>query len=263
MADVPRKRVSETPPDFSLLRRTCDPCTLREFCQRAELRFEEVRRRGLFGRREPLTRGERLFRPGDEQKAVYVVRSGALKTVAPALDGEDCLLGFHVPGELVGLDALASGRHQCEAVALVDSHVCAIPYSGLTELVTESPGLTRRLIGVFGGGVQGDASHVQVLVRRQADERIAIFLQEMLRRYRRGGEAGAEVTLPMSREDMARYLGLALETVSRGLSRLQELGIITVSGRQVAVLDAAALAQIAADPQGPDHDDQPHQNRRA
>lgn len=262
MADVPGNGVSDSAADFSLLRRTCEPCTLRDFCQRAELKFEEVRRRGLFGRREPVARGERLFRPGDELKAVYMVRSGAFKSVAPALDGEECLLGFHVPGELVGLDALGSGRHQCEAVALADSQICAIPYSGLTSLVAEAPGLTRRLIGVFGGGSQDSQSHVQMLVRRQADERIAMFLQEMLRRYRRSGEPGAQITLPMSREDMARYLGLALETVSRGLSRLQDMGIISVSGRQLVVLDAAALARIAADPHGPDHD-HPQMNRRA
>ncbi len=243
----------DVPADFSLLRRSCEPCTLREFCVQAELRLDDVRRRGMFGRREPLARGARLFRPGDALAAVYVVRSGAIKTVVNTADGEDCVLGFHVPGELVGLDALASGRHECEAIALMDSQVCGIPYSGLAELTTGAPGLNRRLLGVFGGGAQCGQSHVQMLVRRQADERIAMFLLDLQQRYQRGGEERAQIVLPMSREDVARYLGLALETVSRGLSRLHDLRIIAVAGRQIEVLDPVQLAQLAGAPD-PDHD---------
>ncbi|MGC4029720.1 MAG: helix-turn-helix domain-containing protein [Steroidobacteraceae bacterium] len=258
MTDTPG--ASDLPADYSLLRRSCEPCTLRQFCAQAELRFEEVRRRGMFGRREPLARGERLFRPGDMQAAVYVVRSGALKTVVGTADGEDCMLGFHLPGELVGLDALASGQHQCEAIALVNSQVCAIPYAGLAGLTAGEPELNRRLLGVFGGAQCGHA-HVQMLVRRQADERIAMFLLDMQQRYRRMGGTHAKIMLPMSREDVARYLGLALETVSRGLSRLQDLGIIAVAGRQIEVLDHAALTQLAGSPPDAGHGDEPLDQR--
>jgi CRP/FNR family transcriptional regulator, anaerobic regulatory protein len=108
------------PADLSLLRRSCGPCTLKEFCERAEVVYEQVRQRGMYGRRRLLARGDRLFRPGDAQSQLYVVRSGAFKTLAPGADGEESLLGFHVPGELVGLDSLASGKHLCEAVATVN-----------------------------------------------------------------------------------------------------------------------------------------------
>lgn len=237
------------PADLSLLRRSCGPCTLKEFCERAEVVYEQVRQRGMFGRRQPLARGNRLFRPGDSQSQLYVVRSGALKTVASGADGEENLLGFHVPGELVGLDALASGRHLCEAVALVDSQVCGIPYTELTSLTADQPAVSRRLFRVLGRGTLDSQDHVQVLMRRQADERIALFLLSMLQRYQKVGEAPTErlarVTLPMSREDMARYLGLALETVSRGLTRMQEGQVIQVSGRRIDVLDRAALEKLA------------------
>lgn len=251
MADAPDKSPGDPKADFSLLRRSCGPCTLKEFCDRADVVYEHVRRRGLFGRRQPLARGERLFRPGDGQSLLYVVRSGALKTVASGADGEDNLLGFHVPGELVGLDALATGQHQCEAVALVDSQVCGIPYTELTSLTADQPAVGRRLFRVFGRGTLDSQDHVQVLMRRQADERIALFLLSMLHRYRKGveeagGEAGTLLTLPMSREDMARYLGLALETVSRGLTRMDERGLVSVSGRQIRILDQAALERLAS-----------------
>jgi CRP/FNR family transcriptional regulator len=261
MADVPDNPAGDLRADFSLLRRSCGPCTLKEFCDRADVVYEQVRRRGLFGRRQPLARGERLFRPGDRQSMLYVLRGGALKTLAPGADGEENLLGFHVPGELVGLDALANGNHLCEAVALVDSHVCGIPYSELTSLTADHPEIGRRLFQLFGRGTLDSQDHVQLLIRRQADERVALFLLSMLHRYRKdiaetGGQPGAQLALPMSREDMARYLGLALETVSRGLTRMQERGIIEVSGRQIRILDHAALEALARHDEPPGCDDQ-------
>jgi CRP/FNR family transcriptional regulator len=252
MANVPDSQAPKAGADFSLLRRSCGPCTLKEFCDRADVVYEQVRRRGLFGRRQPLTRGLRLFRSGDAQTLLYVVRAGALKTVALGADGEENVLGFHVPGEIIGLDALANGHHLCEAVALADSQVCGIPYSELTNLVAGEPELGRHQFQLFGKGTLDSQDHVQLLMRRQADERIAMFLLSMLHRVRRGveetgDEADALITLPMSREDMARYLGLALETVSRGLTRLQERNVIEVSGRQIRVLDQAALEALAGD----------------
>jgi CRP/FNR family transcriptional regulator len=251
MADEPHQPAPDASTDFSLLRRTCGPCTLKEFCDRADVVYEQVKRRGLYGRRDPLARGERLFRTGDAQSQLYVVRSGALKTVSPGVDGEDNLLGFHIPGELVGLDALATGKHLCEAIALVDSQVCGIPFAELTSLTADQPAVSRRLFRVFGRGTQDSQDHVQVLMRRQADERIALFLLSMLQRYQKSGETLSRVTLPMSREDVARYLGLALETVSRGLTRMQGQGLIEVSGRIVRVLDRAALEKLAT------HEDPP------
>lgn len=246
--------MSDSPPpvapaDFSLLRRSCGPCTLRDFCAHAELHMDEARRRGLFGQRAPLYRGERLFRTGDAQTSVYIVRAGALKTVVNTADGEECVLGFHLPEELVGLDALSSGHHECEAVALVDSQVCAVPYNELARLTASVPDLHLRLLGLVGHAVQAGPAHVQMLVRRQADERVALFLLEMQQRCV-GGEGPNRVVLPMSREDIARYLGLALETVSRGLSRLQELRAIRVSGRRIDVLDQGVLVQLAGVPPG-------------
>jgi CRP/FNR family transcriptional regulator len=111
------------------------------------------------------------------------------------------------------------------------------------------PDLHLRLLGLVGGAAQAGPAHVQMLVRRQADERLALFLLEMQQRCV-GGEGQWQVVLPMSREDIARYLGLALETVSRGLSRLQDLKVIHVAGRRIDVLDQPALVRLAGVPAG-------------
>jgi CRP/FNR family transcriptional regulator len=231
-------------PDLTLLRRSCAPCTLRQFCQQAGLPQRAVPEVTL-GKPSSVARGNSLYRPGDRLGRVYAVRSGALKTLAVTPDGEEHVLGFHLPGELLGLDSLASGRHCAEAVALTDSQVCEIPMQGLLNRGAAAPEMGARLLQVLGGCAQGSRVHVDLLLRRQADERVAIFLHDLLQRLRRPDSPPA-LTLPMSREDVGRYLGLALETVSRALTRLQEEGLIQVAGRTVRILDEPRLRGMAS-----------------
>lgn len=238
--------MSPPSPDLSLLRRACAPCSLRQFCQSEGSEF--IAEGGPVGKVQALPRGSSLFRVGDAQGVVYIVRAGALKTVAVTEDGEEHVLGFHLPGEMVGLDALATGTHCVEAVALIESNVCAVPMQTLVQRSHAAPELGRELLQVIGRTAMRCHGHVDVLMRRQAGERIAMFLYELLQRTSPGGD-GRDLHLPMSREDVARYLGLALETVSRGFTRLQDEGVINVSGRAVRVLDVAALRRLALLPE--------------
>ena len=236
-------------PDITLLRRSCAPCTLRQFCQQAGLTQRAAPASSL-GKPFGVARGDSLFRAGDSEGRVFAVRSGALKTLAVTPDGEEHVLGFHLPGELLGLDSLATGLHCVEAVALSESQVCEIPLQGLLNRGATNPDLGVRLLQVLGGNAMGSRVHVDLLLRRQADERVAVFLYDLLLRYGKGG-ANSSLMLPMGREDVGRYLGLALETVSRSLTRLQEDGLIEVSGRSVRILDEERLRHMAMLPDTP------------
>ena len=119
-------------------------------------------------------------------------------------------------GLIVGLDAVGSGRHRCEAIALEESRVCELPFSTLSHVASQLPGLQRQLLRVMGQSADRDQDHVGVLSRRQAGERVALFLVGLVQRFRRIGHSDMDIQLPMSRDEIARYLGLALETVSRG-----------------------------------------------
>lgn len=233
--------------DLERLRRGCAQCSLRRLCLPAGIGADGLRQLDdlVHARRKPVARGERLFRAGDALASVFIARSGAFKTVAASQGGEPQLLGFHLPGELIGLDALAPGSHRCEAVALEVAEVCAVPYRQLTEVATQVPGLQAQLLRVIGGSVDRDQDHVEILMRRQAGERIAMFLHGIGERYARIGQSATAFKLPMSREDIAHYLGLALETVSRGFTRLQDDGVIAVHGRRIEIVDAEALEKLA------------------
>lgn len=231
--------------DLAQLRRGCSQCSLQQLCLPAGIDVSELARLDdLVKRRRPVERGERLFRLGDPMHAVYVARDGAFKTASVSEMGEEQVIGFHLAGDLIGLDALGSGAHRCEAVALTAANVCEVPFEDLAAVAAQLPSLQQQLLLVIGQSMGRDHDHMEMLVRRQANERIALFLHGLGERLRRIGQSGTDIKLPMSREDIARFLGLALETVSRGFTRLQEDGVIAVTGRRVEVLDVAEINRL-------------------
>lgn len=232
--------------DLASIRSSCGHCSLRQLCLPAGINSEELRQLDeIVRRRRPIAQNERLYRPGDPLTAVYVARDGAFKTVSVSEQGEEQIVGFHLPGELIGLDALAAGEHRCEAVALTTANVCEVPFERLSEIAAQVPGLQQQLLRVIGQSVVRDHDHLGMLVRRQAVERIALFLHGMAERYGNIGESSREFRLPMSREDIAHFLGLALETVSRGFGKLQDDGVIAVVGRRIEILDPSELDRLA------------------
>lgn len=235
------------PIDIARLRRSCEECSLAQLCLPGGMDQDDLGRLdGLVLKRRPLQRGDRLFRTGDPLGSVYVASQGAFKTVVINESGEEHVLGFQLPGELFGLDAVGSGRHRCEAIALEESRVCELPFSSLANVASQLPGLQRQLLRVMGQSADRDQDHVGLLSRRQASERVAMFLQGLAHRFQRLGHSEVDFHLPMSRDEIARYLGLALETVSRGFSRLHEDGVIEVRGRRVQVLDPKRLHESAS-----------------
>ncbi|MGO4222832.1 fumarate/nitrate reduction transcriptional regulator Fnr [Lysobacter sp. TAF61] len=232
--------------DLARLRRSCAQCSLQQLCLPAGIDAGELARLDeIVRRRRSLGRGERLFRIGDPLASVFVARDGAFKTVSISQDGEEQVIGFHLAGELIGLDALGEGAHRCEAVALEKANVCDVPLEQLSAVAAQLPSLQQQLLRVIGHSLNRDHDHLEMLVRRQANERIALFLHGLGERFRQIGQSPLEFRLPMSREDIARYLGLALETVSRGFTRLQEDGVIAVHGRRVEILEIGILERLA------------------
>jgi CRP/FNR family transcriptional regulator len=233
------------PLDLTRLRQSCGQCSLQQLCLPAGIGIGDLAQLDdIVRRRRPVARGERLFRAGDPMQSVFVPRDGAFKTVTVSEDGEEQILGFHLAGELIGLDALGDGKHRCEAIALTVANVCEVPFADLTTVAAQLPSLQQQLLRVIGHSLNRDTDHREILVRRQANERIALFLHGLGERYRQIGSSAHSFKLPMSREDIARFLGLALETVSRGFTRLQDDGVIAVHGRQIEIVDAAELDRL-------------------
>ena len=237
--------------DLNDLRRSCARCSLQVLCLPATIEGSDLERldRIVLNRR-PLKRDEVLYHAGQPLGSLYVAREGAFKTVAFDAEGNSQVLGFHLPGELLGLDALGSGRHVAEARALTQAHVCEVPLPQLEQVASEVPGLQHQLLRIIGQGMNRHQAHVEMLHKRSAQERLAVFLHQLSERYRALGRSGESFLLPMSREDIGSHLHLVIETVSRTLGKMQDEGLIAVRGREVRVLDAARLDQLAHEAQG-------------
>ena len=235
------------PLDLVRLRRSCAECSLQQLCLPAGIEGDDLKQlEAVVQRRRPLDAGDRLFRIGDPLQSVFVASEGTFKTVGISEAGDEHVLGFHLPGELFGLDAIGTGYHRCEAIALGKARVCELPFNDLAGAAARLPSLQMQLLRVMGQSSDRDQDHLDVLTRRQASERIALFLQGLSERYRRIGKPSDEFHLPMSRDEIGRYLGLALETVSRSFSRLHEEGIIAVRGRRVRIIDVVGLQAAAS-----------------
>lgn len=231
--------------DLGRLRHSCNQCTLQQLCLAGGMSPDDIDvLEGLVERRRPLQRGETVYRAGAPMNALFVARDGALKTTSLGEQGDEQVIGFHLPGELVGLDGLGSGRYRCTTVALEPATLCEVPFEQLETLAARIPSLQHQLMRVIGRSMGRDQDHIEMLGRRHATERVALFLHSFSERLRQLSRPHLAFSLAMTREEIASYLGLVIETVSRTFSRLQEDGIIEVKGRKVRLIDPQRLSQL-------------------
>lgn len=226
--------------------RSCEACVLHPMCEPALIGIAEIERlsSAVLARR-PMTKDAVLFRAGESMRSVFVSQTGGFKTVSMSEAGDEQVIGFYFPGELIGLEGLRDGRFRTDAVALEPAQVCEVPLLALERIVAQRPDFLRQMMKALGDGMARHQDHLELLGRKQAQGRLAMFLHGLSERQRRLGRDPYRLHLPMSRSDMGSYLSLVIETVSRGLSRLNDEGVITVKGRHLQVLDAARLVELA------------------
>ncbi|GMQ90926.1 MAG: transcriptional regulator Anr [Gammaproteobacteria bacterium] len=223
----------------------CKQCALRELCLPLGLDESDMKELdNMLKRRRTLKKRDYLYRIGDPLHALYAVKAGSLKTVGLMEDGRVQVVGFHLPSELLGLDAIGSDKYICDAVALEETELCEIPYQALEETAREIPGLQRQLLRIMSRAIVQEEHQLMLLGKMTAEERLAVYLLNLSKRQERLDLPADTIRLSMSRQDIADYLGLALETVSRLFSRFQDDGLISVSGRQIELTDMLKMRQI-------------------
>lgn len=228
------------------IKAACEECSLRELCLPLGLGKEDLSTLGAMVKRtRVLKKGEFIYRMGEPLTSLYAVRSGSAKTCEISATGEVQITGFHLAGELLGVDGISAERHHCDAVALENTEVCEIPFEKLEELARKIPGLQHQLFKILSREIVQDGELLLMLGKMNAEERLAACLLSFSRRFVQLGYSGSEFKLSMSRQDLGDYLGLALETVSRLFSRFQDEGLLSVDGRQIRILNHDRLAELA------------------
>jgi len=232
--------------NISQCRTVCSSCNLRELCvpccelTRSE---KQIAERLVFARSR-VRRGETLYRAGDRFASLYAVRNGFFKSTALLENGRDQVTGFSMIGEVLGMDGIGPERHTCDAIALEDSDVCAIPFDALQELAQEIPSLQRHFFKMMSREIEREHGVILQLGSMNAEERLAMFLLDLSQRFAARGYSPSEFNLRMTREEIGSYLGLKLETVSRTFSRFQEEGLIGVQQKFIRIRDGAGLEQV-------------------
>ena len=216
----------------------CSNCSLREVCLPSEVRTGSAFDDASFTRKR-VRRGEALYLAGENFRSLYAIRAGSFKSRMLLEDGRHQLAGFHMPGELLGMDGIGGDRYAADAIALEDSEVCIIPYARF-----EQPDLQRQLHRMMSRELVRDQGVMMLLGSMRAEERLAAFLLNLSQRFLARGYSPVEFHLRMTREEIGSYLGLTLETVSRLFSRFQNDGLIVVQQKHVCIKDLRALKSV-------------------
>lgn len=231
--------------DFSKIKVSCENCSLSELCLPRGLSKQDLEKLDqVVKRTRPLHKGDILFRAGDSFRSLYAVRSGCIKLHASSDLGEEQIIGFYLPGEVVGMDGMNNNRHSCTATALETSSLCALPYSALTEICRKVPTLNEQMFQLMARELSQDNQLLLTITKKNAEERIATFLMSLSTRFKRLGYSATEFKLSMSRSEIGNYLGLTIETVSRGMNRFQKQGIISIERKFVNILDMPLLQSL-------------------
>lgn len=236
---------------FDRLKVSCGQCNLNELCFPHGMNSEDMGKLDtVVEQRRPLHKNDHLYREGDASHSIYAVRSGSIKTLVESPNGDEQIVGFHLPGELLGLDGFMNGSHTCTAIALETTSVCAMPLPKLEGLCSALPGLQHQMQRIMGKEVTEDHLMLLMLGKMSAEEKIATFLLSISRRMEERHWKATEFVLSMPRQDIANYLGLAVETVSRLFAQYQESGIIKVDRRRISILELQRLREIVGECKG-------------
>jgi CRP/FNR family transcriptional regulator len=229
------------PPLGAKPRITCDNCHLSKLCIPRGLNQEEIESLSRIVRRNrTLNKGTVLYQVGEWHHGILALKAGTVKLVSLDRQGNEYIVDFLLPGDILGFDGFSTHRHSCSAVALETVSYCELPTHQIEALTREIPGLFQVLLQH--SGIQFDLNVQRLILSRcSAEERLAAFLAQLSERYRQRGFSPAEFRFSMTRQEIGNYLGLAPETVSRLFSQFEALGLIEVQSKLIRILDMHGL----------------------
>ena len=232
--------------DLEKLKSSCSTCSLNQLCLPRGLNKESLEKLDFIIKNSSrIKKGNRIYHPNDNFKSLYAIRSGSAKVSIIDKNGEERVLGFYFPGEVIGFDAINKKKYTCCAIALETLSYCQLPFERIDEICQEIPEFRDQIFKLLSNEIANEHKLLLMLSNKNAEERLAIFLINLSTRFKRLGYSSKEYNLPMSREEIANYLGLATETVSRIFSKFKKLGLIAINHRTLYIKDTNSLNAVA------------------
>ncbi|MFS1704307.1 fumarate/nitrate reduction transcriptional regulator Fnr [Aestuariibacter sp. GS-14] len=220
----------------------CQSCSFSHLCLPVSLNKTELDSLDdIIERKKPLHKHDKLVKAGDKFNSLFAVRAGSFKSFVSSKDGEEQIIGFHFPGDIIGFDALRENTHQSYTQALETAMVCELPYETLDKMSVQFPKLRHQIMSFMSAEIKHDHDLMMLLNKRTAEERLIYFLAHLSKRFEERGFSPRQFNLSMTRNEIGNYLGLTVETISRLLTRFQKEGIIQVDGKLITILDFEAM----------------------
>jgi len=243
MLDVTKKYL--TPVDHDKIE--CRTCNVSHICIPHALTSNELENLDdIFKAKRRLEPGDVLFHASEKQTRIHAVRTGSFKTYVTNSEGMEQIIGFFLPGEIIGLDGLGGGICQSTAVAIETSTACEIPEAEFSKLCEHNSDLNHSFMGTLRNEILREQQHMMALGQMSAEARVAGFIIDLGRRFKERGFSETEFNLNMSRHDIANYLALAAETLSRILGKFQDDSHIDVQRRHIKILNMDELHCISS-----------------
>lgn len=200
----------------------------------------------VLDRKQSFLKSEIIINEGDPFNKFYIIHSGALKTYV-TVNGVQQINGFYLPGDIVGFDCIATKKHNNSIQALANTLTCELKYNELMDLVATNPHVRETVFKLMSQDVYNYQKLILYYSQKNAEEKLAAFVCNIYTQYSKRGHISLNIKLSMSRADIANYLGLTIETVSRLFSRMQDLNILTVKGKYIAIKNVSALFDLAGE----------------
>lgn len=192
-------------------------------------------------------RGETLFSMGDTFDALYILRVGSAKSYLSSSNGAEQISGFYYPGDLIGLDGFDSMKYAQSLNFLETSSVCRIGLSEFNRVMGESVTIRQHILKSMSHSLVNEQQLLLSVSQLNAEQRLAKFLLDSSARFEQRGLSAKVFDLSMARTDIANFLGMAIETISRLLTKMQEQGIIVVERRQISLVNPEMLRDCLKD----------------
>ncbi len=221
----------------------CSQCGLGKLCLPLGLDSNDmVELENIIEASSPFKGDQTVYRADQSFDRIFAVKSGMFKTVVTDANGNEHIIGFHLPGELFGLDAIYPKKYISTAISLGTSSVCGINYNDLESLAGKLPSLQRQLFSLMSKEVHTSQA---LTVEHAADQKLAGFILALSARYKQRGYSETRINLMMPRRDIANHLNMAAETVSRLFKRFQKDGLLEIKRTDLQIIDLEGLKRLA------------------
>ena len=231
--------------DLKALKENCSNCHLKEICLPSSMSVEEVERLDeIVQKRLKVKKKDTLFKLNQDFEGIYAIKSGSFKTFISDDSGNEQITGFYIQGEIIGLDGFASDRHLTSAVALEDSYLCVLKKEQIEDIANDFSPLQKQLQKILSREIVRENHLMLLLGNMNADQKVAAFLSNLSNRQKEIRQSHDELNLKMTREDIACYLGIKNETVSRVMKRLSDSKVISIDNKNIKILNHQQLVEI-------------------